>query len=273
MGYIYKITNQINGKVYIGQTIKNPQARFTEHKYHARNPQYHGCKYLHSAIAKYGGDKFSIEIVECCPNKSLDEREVYWIKKYDSYNNGYNLTLGGQGASIDNDVDSILECWSEGISISDIANRLGKDRETISNELKGAGITDAEIHKRCYEVTGEKNRNPIFQYDLQGNFLNEFESIYEAERVLGINKSCISGVLYGQHQVAGEYQWRSYKADNIGADTRKCKTTPKKLYCFETDTVYRSLTEAGKALGIDRHIVKRYIDGKRRDDKYHFKLI
>lgn len=90
MGYIYKITNNINSKVYIGQTIGTIEKRFNEHKRAAIK----GCQYaLHRAIRKYGIDNFSVEEIEQCPTEELDNREQYWISFYDSYYQGYNMTI------------------------------------------------------------------------------------------------------------------------------------------------------------------------------------
>lgn len=52
-----------------------------------------------------------------------------------------------------------------------------------------------------------------------------------------------------------------------------CPPHAMKVYCQETDTVYRSMTEAEQMIGVDRHIIKRYINGLRKDDKYHFSLV
>ena len=95
-GTIYKITNLINGKVYIGQTKQPYQSRFIQHKSHART----GCSHhkLARAFRKYGDDNFIIEPIEECLIEKLDEREAYWIKFYqstlDEY--GYNIIDGGQ---------------------------------------------------------------------------------------------------------------------------------------------------------------------------------
>ena len=88
---IYKITNLKNNKIYIGQS-KDIQRRWNEHKYDER----HNSP-IHNAIKKYGIDNFQFEVIEECSLQELNEREKYWIEYYDSYNNGYNLTLGGDG--------------------------------------------------------------------------------------------------------------------------------------------------------------------------------
>lgn len=274
MPCIYKITNTINGKVYVGQTIKSAKARFTEHKYFAMHKQYQrGRPHLYSAMEKYGCDNFKVEVLETCPRELLDEREVYWIAQCDSYNKGYNMTLGGQGATVGRNTEGIMSLWESGLSISDIAKAIERDRETVANELKSNGINDEAINQRRIATIKKKVRTPVYQYDKQGNFIRAYDSVYDAEEQTGINRGCIRGVMCGRHQVAGEYQWRHYKADNIGEETRISKTYPHKVYCHETGKTYRSLKECGRDIGVDHHIIRKYIDGKRKDDKYHFTLI
>ena len=85
---IYKTTNLINGKIYVGQDSKN-------------NPGYFGSgKIIKSAIKKYGKENFKKEIIETCTSKEiLDEREKFWIKELNSRDKsiGYNITEGGEG--------------------------------------------------------------------------------------------------------------------------------------------------------------------------------
>lgn len=100
MGYIYKIINIKNQKIYIGQTTKKrPTDRFSQHKYLALYPQQEkNISYLHRAMKSDGIDNFKFEIIEQVDNLLLNEREKYWIKQYNSLApNGYNLTVGGQG--------------------------------------------------------------------------------------------------------------------------------------------------------------------------------
>ena len=92
MGYIYKIINQINGKVYIGQTnLPTIQGRFNEH---IKKMKAHVNRYLYDAMNCYGIDNFTIEEVEQCDKENLDEKEIYWIAYYksDNRNFGYNMT-------------------------------------------------------------------------------------------------------------------------------------------------------------------------------------
>lgn len=97
-GKIYLITNDINSKVYVGQTIQSLNKRFNGHCCYSKSDKSQNM-YIKRAIHKYGKDKFHIQLIEECPIKSLDDRERYWINFYDSYNTGYNLTLGGNSSN------------------------------------------------------------------------------------------------------------------------------------------------------------------------------
>lgn len=92
---IYKITNKINGKRYVGKTTYKLNYRFNQHVSDAYEYTYNSA--LHAAIRKYGKDAFEIKLIEECDNDISSERETYWIKHYDTYKNGYNSTLGGDG--------------------------------------------------------------------------------------------------------------------------------------------------------------------------------
>lgn len=90
---VYKITNSINGKVYIGQSI-SIQTRWKEHVNSLRRGDSH-CTLLQRAWDKYKEENFSFEILELCSEDMLDETEIKYINIYDSCNNGYNIESGG----------------------------------------------------------------------------------------------------------------------------------------------------------------------------------
>lgn len=91
---IYKITNNINNKAYIGQSI-NIEERWKKHKWHTKKQSHYP---LYRAFSNYGLENFTFEILEQCHADQLNDREIYWIDHYNTYYNGYNLTLGGDGA-------------------------------------------------------------------------------------------------------------------------------------------------------------------------------
>lgn len=95
---IYKIENNINHKVYIGQSVRI-ERRWQEHKYldtylNPNNASYY--RKLYTAFREEGIDNFTFSIIEECSYNELDDREIYWIDYYNSYLTGYNMTRGGQ---------------------------------------------------------------------------------------------------------------------------------------------------------------------------------
>ena len=93
---IYQITNTINGKIYIGLS-KNCIRRWYDHRSKSlnSNKQDDLDKPLYKAMKKYGLENFTFTILEECQEKDLPIKEIFWIEKFNSYNNGYNATLGG----------------------------------------------------------------------------------------------------------------------------------------------------------------------------------
>ena len=96
---IYKITNKINNKCYIGQTIKTAEERWKEHQSHAFGSHPNDInKTLYQAIRKYGLKNFTFEVLQDNIEtfEQLDKAEIYWIDYYNSFIKGYNETFGGQ---------------------------------------------------------------------------------------------------------------------------------------------------------------------------------
>lgn len=123
MGVIYQITNKINGKIYVGKTKQKLDTRMTQHKYDSKN----GSPGLGAAIAKYGWENFTVEVIEVCPVKQLNEREKFWIAALNSKApNGYNLTDGGDG---------LVGCTQETRDKMSLAKK-GKKRKPHSSETR-----------------------------------------------------------------------------------------------------------------------------------------
>ena len=99
MAYIYLIKNNINGKCYVGKTLKSPNERFSEHLYDAYKPTEEN-RPLYRAIKKYGKDNFSLHVLEECTDGLASEREIWYIKKLKTYAHGYNATIGGDGKQL-----------------------------------------------------------------------------------------------------------------------------------------------------------------------------
>ena len=171
-GLIYKITNDINNKVYIGKTLHSSIAeRFNEHLrdyQKSRNEK----RPLYNAMQKFGVKHFKIELIEKVPISELSLREIYWIDFYNSFHNGYNATRGGDGKQL-YDYDAIVQGFVSGKLIKDLANEFGCCIDTITQVLKLSNI-DTSINankKACHGVRAK---------DKQGNLLKEFSSRAEA---------------------------------------------------------------------------------------------
>jgi group I intron endonuclease len=82
----------------VGQS-RDIKSRWRDHRYNAFNPKDHNYNtHLYRSFRKYGLEKFSFEVLEECTVEELNQKEIYWIEKYNSFFNGYNLTFGGDGA-------------------------------------------------------------------------------------------------------------------------------------------------------------------------------
>lgn len=94
-GKIYKITNKINGLVYVGCTINSLEKRFYEHLYRCFKTDYQSK--LYNSIKKNGEENFVIELIEECDLCVIYETEKKYIEEFNTYHNGLNSTFGGEG--------------------------------------------------------------------------------------------------------------------------------------------------------------------------------
>ena len=140
-GIIYIIKNRLNDKVYIGQTTTDIKTRFNQH---CKNSTLKSRHYkLYNAIKKYGKEKFYIEILEQGVDiNKLDEREIYYIEKYNSYLKGYNSTKGGDGRVINKEYDEkeILMLYKNGYSLGKIGQIYNVSIATISRVLNKLNV-------------------------------------------------------------------------------------------------------------------------------------
>lgn len=161
-GFIYKITNKINGKSYIGQTIQNVKERFYQHCATKCSKAILNMV-IHKAINKYGKSNFTIEVIEEVESTNLNDRERYWIKYYDSYSNGYNSTKGGQdGIKLfkNLDIESIIKEYKSGKSLREIGRLFNVDKQTIKDLLVRNNINLRTT--RTYKLS-QKDREDIIK--------------------------------------------------------------------------------------------------------------
>lgn len=139
---IYIIKNKVNDKVYIGQTCQSVAIRFGQHMRPSVTKQ-RGTYKLYNAINKYGRENFYYEVLEeHLTSEQADEREVYYIEQFDSYENGYNSTRGADTKTISRvqDVEKLIEMTNNKCSIGEIAEEFGVCKETVERTMRGLNI-------------------------------------------------------------------------------------------------------------------------------------
>ena len=159
---IYKITNLINQKSYIGQS-KNIEERWKNHKSDSKSPEKSHYP-LYRAFNKQGIENFKWEILEECPIEKLDEKEIYQIALYNTYEKGYNQTAGGRGTN-----NAVVKLTLE--EVNHIYDLLLNYPEISQNEIaivQNVGIdTISEINQ------GKTRINPNLHYPLRSNRYKE----------------------------------------------------------------------------------------------------
>lgn len=175
MGCIYKITNLINNKIYIGQTRATEPQRWQSHIWHAYNDPENDSIALCNAIKKYGRENFKREIIEeCNDSNELNNKEIYYIKLFNSTdkNIGYNITPGGDGYERYSTND-ILSLYEELHSVAGVAKALGANKDSISKRLRGMGID-------TYNTT-------VLQFDFDQKLIDTYHSFAQAKEKTKLN--------------------------------------------------------------------------------------
>lgn len=209
-GYIYKITNKINNKIYVGKTLSSIEKRFEEHKKDSSRKR-NEKRPLYDAMNKYGQDNFEISLIEEVPIQQLTEREIYWINKLDSYHYGYNATLGGDGKQL-YDYEAIVKDYLSGKLVKELAKEYECSIDTISKALKLANIDSTK--------NGYNNiRKKVIGIDTKNNKIGPFDSYTEAAHWLYNNgyTTCtdwdnisanIGRVVSGKRKTAYKFIWQ-----------------------------------------------------------------
>lgn len=264
---IYKITNKINNKCYIGQS-KNILKRWkTEYKWYKIN------NHLQSAFKKYGIENFDFEIIEECESNLLNEREKFWIGIYNSFdrNFGYNKTLGGAGTPGRTYI--MPDETKNKISLANIGRKFTPEQlEEFRNIIR-----DNQIVIYCYETN------------------KYYISIANAAKELRINKNTIRGIICGTHKFALNYRFckitddinnfiincqqidKYIKENNLSLKQYYCKlgiSTRKKVQCIETNIIYDSIADAAQKTGLNEKGISQCCNKMQINCKgYHFKFI
>lgn len=206
------------GKIYIGITRNDPLKRWQN------GTGYRTNEYFTRAIKKYGWGNFKHEILFTGLNeKEAKEKEIYLIAKYKSNHRkyGYNISSGGESRS----GTELTEEHKEKIRKGNLGKKVSEETRkklSIKSKMRWSDpeyiehmrIVNSGKNNKMYGVklTDEqkllRNSKRVVQFDMDGNFINEFISIHEAKNVTGISRDCISNCCRGKYKHAGGYVWK-----------------------------------------------------------------
>jgi group I intron endonuclease len=277
LGYIYKTTNLLNNKIYVGQHLA---AEFDEN--------YKGSGVmLTRAFKKHGKENFTCVLLEAVETKEdLNSREIFWIDKLNSRDPrvGYNITAGGEGTigyihteeaktkmsrakkgkPLTDAHKKAIGLASKGHSMSNIS------KEKLRESRLGTKHTD-ETRRKMHEA---HQKNPkVFTEDYRRK-LRESRAKALADGTWSISEEGMAHLREsGSRQKTVEHcQHISETRINSGVAAGAKNPRAKKIYCVETNTVYSWAGEAAEALGLSIHSIRRCRQGKVDNVKgYHFK--
>lgn len=262
VGYIYRIQNKTNCHAYIGQTIRTPQERWDEHI----RSSFNGCgtHAINKAIQKYGSDGFDYIIEEEIEEenridlvKELNALEISYIEKFNSYEDGYNMTKGGNythnTSSVAIDIYSLdgkFIMYCDSLTIA--AMEFDLSMSSISQVINGKyGYTEGYVIRRHgepfdeYEVfKKDKYKKKVYQFDRDGNLINTYSSHKEVYNKYNV---IIAKVVDNPHGMAAGYWWGSTEKFN-GKDAFS-KKIDKYSMNGEYIGTFNTLSEAAHSVG------------------------
>ena len=249
IGIIYKITNLINGKIYIGQTVQSLKKRFEQHCGNKKSV-------IGQTIKKYGKKNFYIETVEECETlDELNEREIFLIAHYDCIApKGYNLTEGGEGASHS-------EITRQKISM---VNRKRfenlAERKKIAEKLRGRKDSEEVKARKSAAQKKRYSENPLACQKQSEGLKIRFSNPEERKK----------------HSAA----MKKYKADHPVSEETRLKISSakakyrKKVMCVETGKIFKSVSDVAKFMNAEPTQISRVCHGVRQTyHGYHWKFV
>lgn len=238
---VYCATNNLNGKKYIGQTVRSLEERKQEHFYNAKkhNP---GCVLFYKALRKYGDNGFKWDVIAKAKDREeLNKLESYYIEKYDTTNpeKGYNLKGGGYNPFL-------TEVVKRKIGVAQLGEL---------NHMYGKHGKDNHSSKKVYNVTDE----------------TYYESATDCALDLGLTVSKVCAVCSGERATTGNKVFR-YVVDGEIEEVDCVRTRKsKQVKNLSTGVVYNSVVEASiQIYGDKKYATKIYNDIRRKKGKWAY---
>lgn len=272
---VYKATNKINGKVYIGITTHSLEHR---KKIHIRDSKRIDT-YFYRTIRKYGKDNFTWEVIDRAESKEeLSELEKYYIKLYDSFDNkekGYNTTSGGYDS---------WELTEEEERHNRSERVKGKNNPMygIESPMKGKKFTKEHKEKISKALKGSYRphviggNNPSAKQVINLDTGEIFETLSEASKKYNISRQMIGKVCNGHNETAKGYRRAFIENDLIKSNPYKRKYPKIKAIHKITgkEYIFKSLRSCAKELGLNRESISLILKGKKANNyDYEFEYI
>ena len=208
---VYKVTNLETEEVYVGITTKSLEDRKKDHLKKSKEGKSYAFQ---NAIATYGIDVFKWEQIDTAlTTDELAKKEKEYILEYNSKEDGYNMSAGG---------DVKKSVYQYNILTGALVNKYSN----LTDASATIGLNKQDLSKVCLSVNKaskgfywtydyverfipleDKRKKKVQQYNIQDEFINEFESVSEASKETGCNKTGIAKVCRQERQHCGNFKW------------------------------------------------------------------
>lgn len=184
---IYRFKNNKNGKVYIGQTTKSVRKRVIQHMTKSRPWVKVRKTYFSNALNKYGFEGFTFDIIERCKDQQeLDDRERYWIAYYKSNDKkyGYNIDSGGTSRKRRK---PLTEEHKQKLLLANLGRKKSNQEKSRISEAVKSRFSNPEYKEKYKQIclkANHPNKKPVYQYDLNGNFIKKWECVADVNTIL-----------------------------------------------------------------------------------------
>lgn len=195
--------------MYIGSSI-NLKKRKTDHfKPYRINRLKHLP--LYEAMIEFGRDNFKLEVIEECSEKDLLERENYYLDKYKTYENGYNVSskaIAMHDEKLFNEnAERLRKMNNKNWADEEYRKKMSKANSDLQKERLKNPEYLAEKSKQLKKYT-DSIKKPVAQYDKQGKLIATFDGVRIAGRETGVQSSSIGKVANGERKTAGGFVWK-----------------------------------------------------------------
>lgn len=210
--YVYKISNKINGKVYIG---KHSSKKLD-------NGYYGSGMAIKKAISKYGKNNFEKHVLEVCNNEDeLNKKEIYYIELYNTFCNGYNMTKGGEGMlGHRQSKESIIKAsfarkkhYENNPKTREVLSQHAKKKTGSKNPFFGKKLSKEHIEKmtasRVLAISGGKNPSAVKLLCIENGMV--FDTAKDAANFCGLKHSTTilkAAKANFSNKTAGSYTWK-----------------------------------------------------------------